>query len=92
MASWYLEGYFESDDCIKQLPLRQFPQIMGRDDSLVCSIPSNSVSRKHACLEMQGDQLFINDLNSRNGTFVNRERITEPCRIKHGDVIHLGGG
>ena len=91
MGSWYLEGYFESDDCMKQLPIRNFPQVLGRDDSLICSFPSNSVSRRHASLELEGDHLCISDLGSRNGTFVNRHRISEPTSINHGDVIHLGG-
>lgn len=56
------------------------------------SIPSPTVSRKHARLTHEGDQWFITDLGSSNGTFVNGNRISkEPHAINPGDQIQLGG-
>jgi len=51
------------------------------------------VSRNH--LKIYADpaspgSFFITDLQSRNGTFLNRQRISVPTRIHHGDVVQLG--
>ncbi len=50
------------------------------------------VGRRHAKIVPQDDQFVIVDLNSRNGTYVNNERITEATPLKSGDVIDLGMG
>ncbi|MCS6806110.1 MAG: FHA domain-containing protein [Acidobacteriota bacterium] len=50
------------------------------------------VGRKHAKIVRQHDQTVLVDLQSRNGTFVNHERITEPTALKSGDVIEFGPG
>jgi len=54
---------------------------------------TNSVSRQHARLLIQGDQLFIEDMNSTNSTYLNRQRI-QPGQLyllNHGDELRLGG-
>jgi len=52
----------------------------------------SGVSRQHAALYQVGDYLYLEDLSSRNGTFVNGRRLApfqaEP--IDHGDEIRLG--
>jgi hypothetical protein len=50
------------------------------------------VGRKHAKIIRQADGFVIIDLNSRNGTFVNTERLTGPTPLKSGDVIEFGMG
>jgi hypothetical protein len=53
------------------------------------------VSRTHARIygEPAGSSSFyISDLQSRNGTFLNRQRIGAPSRIHHGDVVQFGSG
>jgi EAL domain-containing protein (putative c-di-GMP-specific phosphodiesterase class I) len=90
MGSWYLEGYVDGGDYLRQLPLRQFPQLIGRDDTLDCCLASDSVSRRHAQFESRAGDLYVKDLGSSNGTFVNRRRIEEPTLLQHGDVLHLG--
>jgi hypothetical protein len=47
------------------------------------------VSRKHAKIAMQGDQIWIEDLGSTNGTFVNGEKIKR-SRLKEGDRVLIG--
>jgi len=48
-----------------------------------------SVSRDHALLEL-GDGWTIHDLHSRNGTFVNGERVAATARLHFGDKIQVG--
>jgi len=47
------------------------------------------VSRKHARIQMQQDQIWIEDLGSTNGTFVNGEKIKR-ARLKEGDRVLIG--
>ncbi|MFC1850746.1 SpoIIE family protein phosphatase [candidate division CSSED10-310 bacterium] len=47
------------------------------------------VSRSHASIVKENDQFFIEDKQSKHGTFVNKIRITRQI-IKHNDIIHLG--
>lgn len=50
------------------------------------------VGRKHAKIIRQQDQTVLVDLQSRNGTFINHERISQPTPLKSGDVIEFGPG
>jgi hypothetical protein len=54
---------------------------------------SNSVSRRHARLLVQGGQVFVEDLNSTNSTYLNRQRIPPGQRflLNPGDELRLGG-
>lgn len=49
------------------------------------------VSRRHAYFFLRGDQLFLKDSGSRNGTYVNGIRLDEHARLlKNGDLIEIG--
>jgi hypothetical protein len=48
------------------------------------------VSTVHARVFRRGDEVFVEDLGSRNGTFVNGERITSTTKIKRGDRVQFG--
>ena len=49
-----------------------------------------TVSRKHAKLSLDGESITIEDLDSTNGTWVNRERTLSPVIIKTGDLLRFG--
>jgi pSer/pThr/pTyr-binding forkhead associated (FHA) protein len=53
-------------------------------------IADSSVSTTHAVIRNDNGVYSVSDLGSRNGTYVNGERITEPRKLQHGDVIGLG--
>jgi len=63
--------------------------IIGRSSDLDMVLVEDMVSRKHAKIVTQGDQVLIMDLGSTNGTFVNGERIKK-ARLKEGDRILIG--
>jgi pSer/pThr/pTyr-binding forkhead associated (FHA) protein len=54
---------------------------------------SNSVSRQHARLLLQGNQVFVEDLNSTNSTYLNRQKLQPGQRylLNSGDELRLGG-
>jgi diguanylate cyclase (GGDEF)-like protein len=66
--------------------------LMGRDKSVEIQIDDGNVSRQHAQLTKEGDQIFLEDLGSRNGTFVNDENIgSEKRALEKEDMIRMGG-
>lgn len=48
------------------------------------------VSARHARIEPRGDGVFVEDVGSTNGTFVNGVRLTGPRQLQPGDVIRIG--
>jgi pSer/pThr/pTyr-binding forkhead associated (FHA) protein len=62
---------------------------LGRDLANDIPIPDAEISRRHARLFIQGNLVFIEDLGSTNGTFVNGARISSPKEIHPGDRITL---
>lgn len=62
--------------------------IIGRDPSCDITLALDHLSRKHAALEVKNGQLYVEDLNSSNGTFVNGERITQKG-LKPGDKVKM---
>ena len=73
-----------------EFPVASEKQILiGRSSDLDMVLVEDMVSRKHARIAMQTDQIWIEDLGSTNGTFVNGEKIKR-ARLKEGDRVLIG--
>jgi hypothetical protein len=66
------------------------PLVLGRDRSADLVVHDPEVSRRHARLESHEGLLYVIDLNSSNGTFLNGRRVTEPIEVREGDEIDVG--
>jgi DNA-binding winged helix-turn-helix (wHTH) protein len=74
----------------RRFPLAEGEQTIGRDaDTCVC-LESPRVSRHHARLVVRGARATIEDLGSKNGTFIAGERLEGPRELKPGDTIRIG--
>jgi serine phosphatase RsbU (regulator of sigma subunit)/pSer/pThr/pTyr-binding forkhead associated (FHA) protein len=76
----------------KNIPLSGDLMVIGRDENgCQIVIPHHAVSRKHAQITRNGNQYFIEDLKSRNKTFVNSKEVTPPARqvLKPDDRIKI---
>jgi pSer/pThr/pTyr-binding forkhead associated (FHA) protein len=72
-------------------PLLDAECTIGRTNDNALAVPDSSVSSKHARILRTDDGFVIEDLQSRNGTFVNGERVTDgPHPLSDGDLIRLG--
>jgi pSer/pThr/pTyr-binding forkhead associated (FHA) protein len=63
---------------------------IGRDPKLEVHVDDPAASWHHALISVSGNGLYVRDLGSRNGTYVNAEIVTTPRRLQAGDVIHTG--
>jgi uncharacterized RDD family membrane protein YckC len=64
---------------------------LGRQLANDVVLPDERVSRQHARLDQTADGLYITDVGSSNGTFVNNTPIQGPTRLHPGDVVEVGG-
>jgi DNA-binding winged helix-turn-helix (wHTH) protein len=74
----------------RRVALEEGEHLIGRDlDAAVC-VQDASVSRQHARLRISGDAVTLEDLGSKNGTFVNGHPLTSVSPVSDGDEITLG--
>ena len=64
--------------------------ILGRDPDATVWFDRPGVSRRHARIVVRGEAAMLEDLGSRNGTYLGAERIVEPAPLRDGDQIRLG--
>jgi S1-C subfamily serine protease len=84
---------------VEEFPLNHVKElVLGRDPSSTVKYDPDRddlVGRQHAKITQDPNdpsQFIVSDLNSRNGTFVNRQRIAGTTRLNPGDVVQLGPG
>jgi DNA-binding winged helix-turn-helix (wHTH) protein len=73
-----------------EIPLREGENVIGRAVGSAVRIASPRVSRRHARITVAGPRAELEDLRSRNGTFLGRRRITAPVALSDGDEIVVG--
>lgn len=64
--------------------------LIGRNDDCHLKPQSEAVSRRHCVIITTDSEVMIRDLNSRNGTHVNGEKITGDTVLLNGDVVKVG--
>jgi NADPH-dependent 2,4-dienoyl-CoA reductase/sulfur reductase-like enzyme len=74
---------------------RRFPLVaelvsIGRDPKSTVALDDPGVSVLHAQISRYGTDLYLRDMGSRNGTWVNRAQVTVPHRLTSGDRIQVG--
>jgi DNA-binding winged helix-turn-helix (wHTH) protein len=74
----------------RQIPLADGENILGRDEN-GGPLASNSISRRHARITVDGANAYIEDLGSKNGTFLRGRSIKRREKLVDGDAVALGG-
>jgi PAS domain S-box-containing protein len=69
--------------------LESEPVIVGRHPDCDIRVLDDTVSRRHARITQRGDGFFVEDLGSRNGTFLNGHKVTAPARLSHRDTVSI---
>jgi len=71
-------------------PLLEDRSTVGRVPGNTVILADSSVSSKHACVHRSAEGFSIEDLGSRNGTFVNGESVTDRRPLADGDIVRFG--
>ncbi|CUR54636.1 Conserved hypothetical protein; putative FHA domain [metagenome] len=66
------------------------PILIGRGTDAAIRLDDDYVSTRHARIAASGDQWFVEDLGSTNGTYVGTARITQPTTISLGTQVRIG--
>jgi DNA-binding winged helix-turn-helix (wHTH) protein len=74
----------------EELPLQPGENVVGRADDADVAIDSAAVSRHHARIVVAKGRATIEDLGSKNGTFVCGKRVAAPAELRDGDEIRFG--
>jgi DNA-binding winged helix-turn-helix (wHTH) protein len=74
----------------EQVALREGENVIGREEDAAAWVESGSVSRRHARIVVSGGKATLEDLGSKNGTFVRGERVTSGVVLADGDEVLVG--
>jgi pSer/pThr/pTyr-binding forkhead associated (FHA) protein len=70
--------------------LDRAPILIGRGSDAAIRLDDDYVSTRHARIAASGDQWFVEDLGSTNGTYIGSVRITQPTTINLGTKVRIG--
>jgi len=70
--------------------LADAPILIGRGTDAAIRLDDDYVSTRHARIAASGDQWFVEDLGSTNGTYIGTVRITQPTTVTLGTQIRIG--
>jgi EAL domain-containing protein (putative c-di-GMP-specific phosphodiesterase class I) len=88
VEKWFLVGRLPGETNLRRIEIPDDGATVGRTSERAdIVLPSSFISSRHARLLPKGEMLEIQDLGSRNGTFVRRERITDAEEAVSGDTV-----
>lgn len=64
--------------------------MVGRSPYCTIVLANTRASRRHCAIRLENEELWLEDLESSNGTWVNQERVVGRAKIGHGDVVRIG--
>ena len=87
-VGWFLIGC-PSGNSVENIPIASESFVLGRRAESSLRLKSPCVSGRHAEILIVDDHLFLRDLDSTNGTFLNRIPVKSPTRVESGDHIQI---
>ncbi len=86
---WFLEAVADANREWKVV-VETDPFIVGRDEDCELKLTDKRISKRHFEIRRGGDLIWIRDLESTNGTFVNHKKIKQAELLEQGDIISIG--
>ena len=74
----------------RTIPLSDGANVVGRDPDSAVWVDSTTVSRRHALIVVSQDGATLEDLGSKNGTFLRGKRVEAPTSLSDGDELVVG--
>jgi DNA-binding winged helix-turn-helix (wHTH) protein len=72
------------------IPLKPGENLLGRDEDVAVRVDAPGVSRHHARIVVAGGEATLEDLGSKNGTFLRGQRLEAPTLLSDGERFQLG--
>jgi predicted component of type VI protein secretion system len=94
MFTVYLQSLwlgFQAGGYVAEVVATHFPWVIGRHPDCDQPIPDRHLSRRHCVLLLEDGQVRVQDLGSRNGTFLNGSPVTQASPLRDGDWLELAG-
>ena len=88
-ATWFLEGFVDDRREIWRTEVTAFPFKVGRIEGSSLRLASPEVSSRHAELISRNGDLWVRDLGSKNGSYVNGLRVVSETQLRAGDVLRF---
>jgi EAL domain-containing protein (putative c-di-GMP-specific phosphodiesterase class I) len=88
-ALWFLTGQLSASGAIRSLPIHSNPFTVGRRQDQHLCLELATVSAVHAEIADREGRLFVSDLGSTNGTYVNGRRIERSTELKENDIVQF---
>jgi hypothetical protein len=73
-----------------RITLDSRPILIGRADDSTLKLDDDYASTRHARISQQGDDWYVEDLGSTNGTYLDRAKVTGPTRVPLGVPVRIG--
>jgi predicted component of type VI protein secretion system len=73
-----------------EVPVASDPFLIGRDTTCHLRATQEAISKRHCVILCKADGVWVHDLNSTNGTFLNHDRIRGEVRARDGDLLQVG--
>ena len=86
---WVLEAVSDANQEWR-IVIETDPFVVGRDEDCELKLTDKRISRRHFEIRRGGDLIWIRDLRSTNGTFVNHKKIKQAELLGQGDIISIG--
>ena len=74
----------------EEISLDGAPLLIGRGADAAIRLDDDYVSTRHARIASSGDQWFVEDLGSTNGTYIGSQRLSQPTSLQLGSQIRIG--
>jgi pSer/pThr/pTyr-binding forkhead associated (FHA) protein len=74
----------------ERVSLDEAPILVGRGADAAIRLDDDYVSTRHARIARSGDQWFVEDLGSTNGTYIGSHRLTQPTTLQLGSKVRIG--
>ncbi len=86
---WFFAGQVDESQPVRHVTVNAFPFRVGRLQNLSLTIPCPSISKEHAEILDRDGELWIQDLNSTNGTYVNGARVRGAVPLNEWDLVQF---
>jgi CheY-like chemotaxis protein len=82
-------NHVEGSNLNQSLAITHFPAVVGRSSECDYQIGHPLISRRHCALDLRDGEIWLQDLGSLNGTYLNGERVKDPRPLHDGDRVDL---